>query len=129
MDMFKLDNKLKKIEEYFAKIIDEYNFEIKLCNSNKVELKNDVCILEITTQRYYCDLQITFKNILNSKEYSIGEVLNKKSLTGAKVLSDIENNQASLITDELENGLFCFGIIIKTYFAKILSGDFSEIEI
>jgi hypothetical protein len=126
--MFELTNKLGRIENYFSETIKKYDFAIKLCNPNRVELINNNCKIEITTQRYYCDLQIVFKNIASDKEYVIGEILNKMNLTGTKILTDAEGGEASLILDELDNGLFSFGIIIKKYFDNILNGDFSIME-
>ena len=126
--MFELDKKLESIENYFSEVIHKYDLLIKLCNPNRVELIGINCIIEITTQRYYCDLQILFKNIYTNKEYAIGEILNKLKLTGTKVLNDREGEEASLISDELDNGLFSFGIIVNKYCNKILSGDFSIME-
>lgn len=126
--MFELGKKIKEIEYYFKEIITEFDFKISIRNPNRVELTNDYCIITLTTQRYYCDLQMTFKDTLNNKEYSITEILMKMGLMEKKVFDENEEKNAEKIIDELENGLFAFGIITRKYFHNILKGDFSALQ-
>ena len=125
--MFEIDNKIDRIKYYFKKVISTCELNvIATGSSNKVQLTNEKCTIDLSTGRYYCEFTIHITNIENGQKYYIGDLLNKMGLiAGTKLLSENEISDANQINDELEASLFAWGIILNKYFSDILNGDFS----
>jgi len=122
--MHELKPYLNKIEKYFEPIINQYSLKINAAKDHMVLLVGSHCIIEITTGNYYPDLQFVFKESLTSKrEITIGKFLKEKKLNNDLLSKDqieISNN----IKDEIDNGLYCFGIVISKYCEELLNGDY-----
>ena len=127
--MFELDSKTQEISIYFKDVIINYDLRIIIMDKHKIKLVNLYCDIEFTTGKYYCDLSITITENKTKNRFSIIEIMNKLGLTsGEKILNEKEILKSNLIQNELDNQLFCYGLVFKKYFDSILKGDFSIIH-